>query len=210
VAVLLDHGRDLETVVRAIRSGATSVMYDGSTLPLAENVENTRVVVRLARAMGIAVEAEVGHVAQGADYVGLGGKDDSLLTRPEEAAEFVRLTGVDALAVAVGTAHGVYVGKSPEIDFERLHAIREAVTVPLVMHGGSGTGDDKLARAVAGGIRKINIYTDSALEAKRRIRKALAEEPEKTAFVDMVADAKAAFKEVSARYMDLFGSSGKA
>lgn len=210
VAVLLDHGRTVETCVRAIRSGATSVMYDGSVLPFAENVENTRLVVRLARAVGVAVEAEVGHVVH--ENEAAEGSDDAgrLLTRPEEAAEFVRLTGVDALAVAVGTVHGVYSGRAPAIDYDRLTAISRAVPVPLVIHGGSGTGEERLAKAIACGVAKVNIYTDMALAAKRRIQSALEQAPESTRLTDILAAAKDEFKAVAARYMDVFGSAGKA
>jgi len=210
VAIILDHGRTFEGEVRAIRSGATSVMFDGSVLPFAENVERTREVVKIAHAAGVAVEAEVGHVGQGADYAGIESERDQLFTKPEQAVEFVRLTGVDALAVAVGTAHGVYVGKSPELDYDRLASIREVVPVPLVLHGGSGTGDAKLAKAVENGIAKVNIYTDMGMAARDRVRAMLSEKGDKAKFIDVLLDAKAAFKEISGHYMDVFGSTGKA
>jgi ketose-bisphosphate aldolase len=159
VALHLDHGGSYELAERCIKAGYTSVMFDGSSLPFAENCALTRRVVELAHPMGISVEGELGHVAHNEDPEA----DDitALYTRPEDALRFVAETGVDALAVAVGTAHGFYKGEV-RLDFERLDRIRDAVgeRVALVLHGGSGVPEELLRRAVAHGISKINFGTE--------------------------------------------------
>jgi len=157
VALHLDHGGSYELAARCIDAGYTSVMIDGSTLPFDENCALTRRVVELARAAGVSVEGELGHVAHNDD----GPSDpEAMLTRPEDAARFVAATGVDALAVAVGTAHGFYRG-TVRIDFDRLRRIGEAVPeTALVLHGGSGVPDELLREAVRNGIRKINFGTE--------------------------------------------------
>lgn len=210
VVIHLDHGRTFEGFVRAIRSGATSLMFDGSVMPFEENVARTQELVRIAHAVGLPVEAEIGRVGQGADYVNIVSDRERFFTRPSQAVEFVERTGVDALAVAVGTAHGVYVGGTPRIEFDRLSSIREATRVPLVLHGGSSTRDQNLARAVACGITKVNIATDMSLAAKARIKQALAADEGKMSLRDLLSEAKAAFRDVAAHYMDVFGSTGKA
>lgn len=157
VALHLDHGGSYELAARCIDAGYTSVMIDGSTLPFDENCALTRRVVELARPAGVSVEGELGHVAHNDD----GPSDpEAMLTRPEDAARFVAATGVDALAVAVGTAHGFYRG-TVRIDFDRLRRIGEAVPeTALVLHGGSGVPDELLREAVRNGIRKINFGTE--------------------------------------------------
>jgi fructose-bisphosphate aldolase class II len=156
VAVHLDHGQELEQVVKAIRAGFTSVMVDRSTLPFDKNVEAVKEIVTFAHAVGVTVEAELGHVGQGCDYTET---KDQGLTDPNEAIQFVEMTGVDCLAVAVGTSHGVYKGK-PELQFDLLGKLNHAVDVPLVLHGCSGTGDENLKKAIGYGITKLNLYTD--------------------------------------------------
>lgn len=163
VCVNLDHGTDPAYVYKAIRLGFTSVMYDGSALPYAENLENTRKVVEFAHGAGVSVEAELGHVmtlADGAPIAEKGSADPrDFFTRPEEAAAFVAAAGVDALAVAFGTVHGFYTA-APVLDFEVVRAVRRATGgLPLVMHGGSGVSKDDYRKAVRAGIRKINYYT---------------------------------------------------
>jgi len=205
VAIILDHGRSYESCIRALRAGMTSVMFDGSSLPYGENVAITREVVRVAHAVGVTVEGEIGHVGQGAEYE----KGQEVLTKPEEAAQFVADTGVDALAVAVGTAHGKYKGE-PKIHYDLLSTIYDTVKMPLVLHGGSSTGDERLKRSIDYGIAKVNIYTDMAEEAKRRIKKALDERWDKVRLNDLIHETRGAFKDVSGHYMQLFGSTGRA
>ena len=157
----LDHAFALEDIREAIDIGFTSVMIDASREEWAVNIQRTSEVVQMAHAVGVAVESELGHVAVGGQY---GAQEDQSdqhgwLTEPEQAVEFVRQTGVDALAVAVGTIHGVYKGE-PNLDFERLKTIHQLVEVPLVLHGASGTGHENLRKAVQLGIRKINVFSE--------------------------------------------------
>jgi len=208
VATILDHGRTYESCLRALRAGMTAVMFDGSTLPLSENIAITCEVVRAAHALGVTVEGEVGHVGRGkqaAEEV----VDTTRLTDPAEAVEFARATGVDALAVAVGTAHGLYRG-TPHIDYDLLGRLAEAVDVPLVLHGGSSTGDERLRQAVLGGICKVNIFTDMSVKAVENMRALLGKEGEGATVLKLFGAAKAGFAEVSAHYMHLFGSVGRA
>ena len=157
VALHLDHGASYDLAARCVEAGYTSVMIDGSKLPFDENVEVTRRVVEMAHAAGVSVEGELGHVAHNEE----GGDITRFYTRPEDAARFVEATGADALAVAVGTAHGFYKGEV-RLDFGRLARIRDAVgdAAALVLHGGSGVPDELLRRAVSCGIRKINFGTE--------------------------------------------------
>lgn len=205
VALILDHGRSFESCMRGMRAGITSVMFDGSSLPYAENVRVTKEVVRAARALGITTEAEIGQVGQGAEYE----RGDAALTDPAEALRFVEETGVDSLAVAVGTAHGQYHGE-PRIHYDLLADIHAAVRLPLVLHGGSSTGDDRLRQSIQHGVAKINVYTDMAQEAKVRIRRLFDERYDEIRLNDMIQETRAAFKDVSAHYIRLFGSAGKA
>lgn len=166
VILHLDHTYDFETVKRAIGAGFHSVMIDGSKLPFEENVALTCQVVQYAHERNVAVEGELGNIG-GADKLETGG-DELLYTVPEQAAEFVRRTGCDTLAVSVGTAHGVYPTKNPSIDFERLANIRDLIDTPLVLHGGSGLPMETVRRAIClkdgkGGIVKLNIATDLEL-----------------------------------------------
>jgi len=209
VALILDHGRSLEAVVRAIRAGATAVMLDASTKPYEENVSLTRQAAEIAHWAGVSAEGEIGHVGQGAEYGRIDEDRQRLFTQPDQAVEFVERTGVDALAVAVGTAHGHYVG-TPRLDFDLLARLRERVSTPMVLHGGSSSGDDNLRRAATLGVAKINIYTDMATAARQRMQALLAEDPRKVHFGRVLVEAKLAFKEVSAHYMDVFGSTGRA
>ncbi|HEX7976186.1 MAG TPA: class II fructose-bisphosphate aldolase [Anaerolineales bacterium] len=162
----LDHTQEFPMIQRAIRAGFQSVMIDASARPLEENIRLTREVVEHAHARGVSVEAELGRIgsADGLES----GRDDELYTSPEEAAYFVRQTGVDALAVSVGTIHGVYQVRQPKIDIERLKAIRALVSIPLVLHGGSGNPPELIRAAIqlpGGGVSKINIATDLELAA---------------------------------------------
>ena len=145
VAINLDHGATYEDAIDAIAAGFTSIMVDRSSLPYEENVAQVKELVKVAHATGVSVEAELGHVGQGDNYA-VDGKQ--ALTDPAEAKKYIEETGIDMLAVAVGTAHGEYIG-TPHIDFDRLAAIKEAVgqDFPLVLHGGSGSGDENLAKA---------------------------------------------------------------
>jgi ketose-bisphosphate aldolase len=158
VALHLDHGMTYSVIVNAIKNGFTSVMIDASSKSFEENVRLTKEIVKVAHAVNVAVEAEIGHVGAGENYENHE-KTESMYTKTEEAVKFVELTNIDSLAVSVGTAHGSYTG-IPEINFERLKEIHEKVSVPLVLHGGSSTGDENLRKCVEFGISKINLFTD--------------------------------------------------
>jgi ketose-bisphosphate aldolase len=166
----LDHGDSMEQVDAALAGGYTSVMLDYSARPHAENAAALREVVRKARPRGVTVEGEIGHVGK-ADHAAAEGAGASTLTVPAEAAAYAAETGVDALAVSIGNAHGQYT-KLPRFDFDRLAAIRAAVPVPLVLHGGSGTPDEDIRRAIGLGIAKVNVATDLV----RTIRESLREQ----------------------------------
>ncbi|HEV2863220.1 MAG TPA: class II fructose-bisphosphate aldolase [Pyrinomonadaceae bacterium] len=171
VALHLDHGASYDLAARCVEAGYTSVMIDGSKLPFDENVEVTRRVVEMAHAAGVSVEGELGHVAHNEE----GGDISRFYTRPDTASRFVEATGADALAVAVGTAHGFYKGEV-RLDFERLGQIRDAVgdRAALVLHGGSGVPDELLRRAVSCGIRKINFGTELKNAFTLAVRRSLS------------------------------------
>lgn len=168
IAINLDHGKNYHDMILGIRSGFTSIMVDRSSLPYEENVTQTKEVVKMCHELNISVEAELGHVGQGEQYDTDG---ISNLTVPEEAAQFIKETGVDCLAVAIGTAHGRYSGV-PHIDFDRLAKIVELCPdTPLVLHGGSGTGDANLKKAVHSGIQKVNLATELVVAGRDTLAK---------------------------------------
>ncbi|MGB7070396.1 MAG: class II fructose-bisphosphate aldolase [Pyrinomonadaceae bacterium] len=174
VALHLDHGASLELAERCIGVGYSSVMIDGSKLPFDENVELTRRVVEIAHAADVSVEGELGHVTQNADNANI----SDFFTRSDDAAKFVAETGVDALAVAVGTAHGFYKGEV-RLDFERLREIRDAVgDTALVLHGGSGVPDELMKEAIRNGIAKINFGTELKNAFTLAVKKSLSESDE--------------------------------
>ena len=172
IVLHLDHGQDFDFLHRAIELGFTSVMLDASMKDMDENIRLTKEVVAYAHTQGVSVEAEIGHVGGASEGVE-GETSESVYTTVEEAVAFVEATGVDSLAVSVGTSHGVYKSnKTPELNFERLRALAATVPVPLVLHGGSGTGDENLRRAVRDGITKLNVYTDFLVGAMAEIKAA--------------------------------------
>lgn len=164
VAVHLDHTYHFETIMRALRCGFGSVMYDGSRTTYEENVRISAEIARVAHAMGVGLECELGCVGGLAD--GDSQVDENIYTDPDMASSFVELTKTDFLAVSIGTLHGVYAAK-PRLDIERLAAIRRKVEVPLVLHGGSGLSDSDFRATITGGINKVNVYTDIILAAKQ-------------------------------------------
>lgn len=155
VAVHFDHGLTVENTIKAMELGFSSVMFDASTLPVEENIQAVRAMTERAHGRGVSVEAELGHVGDAQ----LQDAGEDCFTQPEEAARFAEATGVDALAVAFGTAHGAY-KRQPRLDFDRLAQIARITPTPLVMHGGSGLSEPDFKRAVAEGVTKINIFTD--------------------------------------------------
>ncbi|MEE1224216.1 MAG: class II fructose-bisphosphate aldolase [Clostridia bacterium] len=204
VCLHFDHGTDYAKIMKAIDNGFSSVMYDGSALPFEENIANTKEVSKVAHALGLTVEAELGHVGQGDDCDG----DDyrEMFTKVDEVNEFIERADVDALAVAVGTAHGPYKTK-PQLDLQRLSEIYAVSKKPLVLHGGSGLTDDDFRNTIKNGIRKVNICTEICNAAYNSYCESKAKG---IPFEAAVIEAREAVKASVARFMRLFGSSGKA
>jgi fructose-bisphosphate aldolase class II len=230
VAMHLDHGGDFETAVKCIDAGFTSVMIDGSFLNFEENVALTKRVVSIARPKGVSVEAELGKLA-GVEERSVEEKE-TILTDPETAVEFVEKTGVDTLAVAIGTSHGAYKFKSEaKLDLERLKVINEKINIPLVLHGASsvpqwivekankygaelsgakGIPEEQIKKAISLGIAKINIDTDLRLAFTATVREVLTNLPKNFDPRKILGPAREAMKEVAKGKMRLFGSAGKA
>jgi fructose-bisphosphate aldolase class II len=205
LSLMLDHGTSVEMCLKALDQGFIDVMYDGSALPLEENIANTRQVVEAAHAKGAAVEAELGHVGQGDEYASFGAKGQGF-TEPAAVEQFVAETGVDILAVAIGTAHGNY-QKAPELDLELLAEIRMRCDVPLALHGGSGLSDDQFRAAIKAGICKINVFTDLAEAAFSEVRQAVESEKDKIFGVSNAV--RASFCRRCAHHIDIFGAAEK-
>ena len=208
IAVCLDHGNDPERILYSIKNGFSSIMYDGSLLPFEENTAKTKEIVDLAHKLGIAVEGELCHVgmASRGDQ-----KDESIYTDPEKAALFASVTGVDALAIAVGTAHGEYPeGLVPHIAFDRIRACKKATgNLPIALHGGSGSGDENIIKAVEAGINKINVVTDAFNAARNYLRTTLENNP-KTGYMDLMVGEEQEVKRFISHWIDISGSAGKA
>ncbi len=214
VAVLLDHGKSFSAVIKAMHYGFNAVMYDGSSLSYEDNLKNTAEIVKIARELNVSVEAELGHVARPKSAGADGDEDDSIIddkslyTDPFQAEEFVLKTGVDALAIAFGTAHGVYL-KKPLLDFQRLSAIRKAVDVPLVMHGGSGLADKDFSNSIMRGICKINYYTGMAQKSAQGIRDKLNSSKDMFFYHNILVWSIQEIKKDVQNTMRLFGSSNR-
>jgi len=176
IALHLDHGNSLDLAIKCIDAGYTSVMIDGSMLPFNENVSLVKQVVEYAHKKQVQVEAELGHISGVEENIS---SSHEVLTDPKEAAEFVNRTGVDSLAIAVGTAHGVYKGK-PEIHFDIIQNIRQLVNVPLVLHGCSGVPEEDVKQAIKCGICKINIATDIKIAFADELKKFFVSQPDET------------------------------
>lgn len=208
VALHLDHGTDFDQVVRCIRSGFTSVMYDGSKLPLEENIAITRKVLDMTRPIGVSLEAELGKIGGTEDNVHVSEKE-VMYTDPEEARYFVEQTGVQSLAIAIGTAHGQYKGE-PQLDFDRLAKIKALVKIPIVLHGSSGVPDESIRRAVELGVRKVNIDTNIREAFVGEMRRVMIEKPEEIDPRKILGPAREAATAIISEKIRLFGSSGKA
>lgn len=223
VAINLDHGGDYEDIIKALAMDFTSVMVDRSFKPFEENVKEVSEIVKVAHALGKSVEAELGHVGtnvdSGSDATGHGtivATDEErkkTLTRVDEAIEFVKLTGVDCLAVAIGTVHGLYPkGFEPKIEFDLLHELNEKLDVPLVVHGGSGSGDENLAKMCREGINKVNICNDLLKKGRENIANNIKPENE-TMMQKLMTPLPSyylGYGEMLEHYMELLGSARKA
>ncbi len=200
----LDHGPGELEVTRALRFGATGIMLDGSTLPFEENIALTGQVVKTCSYLGIGVEGELGHIGTVNDE----GMDE--FTCPEDAARFVKETGVSCLAVLVGNAHGRY-KKPPKLDIERIAALREATGgLPLVLHGGSGIPDEEIRQAVAAGIRKMNVATDVCYAFLDRVHEELHDPKRSVAVDNFMKQPIEAVKQFCLTRIELVGAKGKA
>lgn len=205
----LDHGHSLEECMNVIRAGFTSVMIDGSTLPYEENVALTKQVVELAHMVGVDVEAEIGTIGKIDNSTDEGGVDEVTYTDPEEVVDFIGKTGADSLAVAIGTAHGIYPkGFDPKLRLDILEEIVKVSPVPLVLHGGSGNPDDEIRRACEIGIQKVNISSDFKHAYFQAVGKVI--ETGEIVPAKVLTPGIEAAKEVIAHKMELFGSTGKA
>jgi fructose-bisphosphate aldolase class II len=227
----LDHGKDLEVIRSCVEKGFTSVMIDGSHLPFQENIDVTKKVVEMASPRGVSVEGELGRLKGIEEKVSVSDQE-AFLTDPQAAEEFVKKTGVDSLAVAIGTSHGAYKFKGEsKLDFERLAEIGRRVDIPLVLHGASGVPkpilekaerfgaklpgakgipDEAIQRAISLGICKINIDTDLRLSFVGAIREVLTTKPEEFDPRKIIGPGREAIKQTVQSKMRLFGSSGKA
>ncbi len=209
VVLNLDHGLHFEAVVQALRLGFTSVMFDGSTLDYEENVRQTREVVKMCHAVGVSVEGELGAVGGDEGGALYGHADEAFFTDPAKARDFVDRTGIDALAVAIGNAHGKYKGE-PKLDFARLEAIRQQTGLPLVLHGGSGISDADFRRAISLGIHKINFYTGMSQAALAAVDKSMtARDQIYDEFAELMLSIEQAITDIVAEQMRVFGSEGK-
>jgi fructose-bisphosphate aldolase class II len=204
VVVHYDHGLTFDRCMEALKLGFSSVMFDGSTKDYETNIRETCEIVKIAHSFGASVEGEIGHV-------GLSGIDDvnaceDMYTTPDEAEEYIKATGVDALAIAIGTAHGVYKSK-PKLNIERLKKIRGRIDVPLVLHGGSGLSDDDFQTTIREGIAKMNIFTDLCLAGDKAMREGLEIG---LGYLETRSLKVRYIKEAVMNKIRLFGSEGKA
>lgn len=204
VVLHYDHGLTDKKIVEALKLGFSSIMYDCSTDTYEHNIQRVAEMVKIAGMFGASVEAELGHV--GANEVGEGNTDDSIYTQPEQAKDFVDRTNVDALAVAIGTAHGAYKSK-PKLDIRRLAEIANMITTPLVLHGGSGLTEEDFKNCVANGIRKINIFTDINCAAARAAYECYQEGCGLTDLQNQITEA---VKMETMKKMRIFGSENRA
>ncbi len=219
VCIHLDHATDFEDIKQAIDAGFTSVMYDGSVLPFEQNAENTKKVVDYAHKFGVSVEAELGHVCDAIAGTGedamMGNTDakeenpEDSLTDPKEVEKFIEITNVDALAVAVGTAHGVY-RSTPTLRLDRLDEINKISKAPLVLHGGSGTPDDQVKEAISLGITKINIFSEVLNGLNTGLKDKLNDIQNMSMWpVFVYEEANARMREVIRNKIRTFGSNGR-
>lgn len=208
IALHLDHGSSFEVVMKCIQAGFSSVMFDGSHYPFEENVRLTKEVVRAAHAVGVSVEGELGTIGGVEDDVNVN-SSEAALAKPEEAIRFYEETKVDALAIAVGTAHGLYKGE-PRIRFDIIEEVSRHIDVPIVLHGGSGVPDEAIQRAIALGVGKINVNTENQVACTATVRNLLEENETMIDPRKYWGPAREAIKEVVIRKIRLFGSSDKA
>lgn len=208
IALHLDHGSSFEVAMACIRAGFSSVMFDGSHHPYEENIRLTKEIVKAAHAMGVSVEGELGTIGGVEDDISVD-EEHANLAKPEEAIRFYEETGVDCLAIAVGTAHGMYKGE-PKIHYDIIEKVAQAIPVPIVLHGGSGVPDDMIRESIQAGVGKINVNTENQVACTAAIREILAKDAKVYDPRKYLTPARAAMKEVVREKIRLFGSSNKA
>lgn len=209
IAIHWDHGATYEQILQAIRYGFTSVMIDGSLKPFEENIAISKKVTDSAHVLGVSVEGELGTIG-GNDSYAEAGAAEIIYTDPEDAVRFVEQTGVDSLAVAIGTFHGLYPAHlKPELKLDLLKEIKCRVQIPLVLHGGSGNPDDEIREAARIGINKINISTDIKVAYHNEMREVLGNDPKVREPNAIQPACIEAMKVVAAQKIELFGAVGK-
>lgn len=197
----LDHCKEFDTIVNAIKAGFTSVMYDGSALPFEENMRRTKEVVKVAHAANVSVEAELGSIAAGHKSHEGGGPE--IYTNPEDAKQFVEKTGIDALAVSIGTVHGLYKGE-PKISITTLKEINGLVDIPLVLHGGSGTPENTIKQCINNGIRKINVNTEISVAVMDSLKMGFEQDSKFIHLSQLMLNELEVMKQVVSKYMKVF------
>ncbi len=209
MAIHLDHGSEMSQIFRAIRTGFTSVMIDASHMSFEDNVAISKKVVELAHPLGISVEAELGTIGTtGNDAEG--GSDEIIYTKPDDAVKFVEATGVDTLAIAIGTAHGIYPkGFKPELKLDLLSEIKSKVSIPLVLHGGSANPDEEIAESVKRGINKINISSDIKDAFYQQLRITLGNDEKVREPFELYVESIDVMKKVIDQKIDLFNDADK-
>ncbi len=203
VVVHYDHGLTFDRCIEALKLGFTSIMFDGSAKDYETNLKETAEIVKIAHSMGVSVEGEIGHVGQALTN---DGALTDMYTTPKEALDYVAATGVDALAIAIGTAHGAYKQK-PMLDITRLRDIRDTINTPLVLHGGSGLSDDDFKNTIANGIAKVNIFTDLCIAGNNAMKDGLEKELEYLEIRNLKVEY---IKEAVKKKIRLFGCENKA
>ncbi len=208
IALHLDHGSTFDISMKVIHGGFSSVMFDGSHHPYEENVEITKKIVETAHAMGISVEGELGTIGGTEDDISVD-EENARLADPKEAIRFYKETNVDALAIAVGSAHGMYIGE-PKLHYEIIEAVSKEIDIPLVLHGGSGIPDESVKKAISLGIGKVNVNTENQIVMTNTIREIFAKNQNVYDPRKYLGPARDAIKEVVRGKIRLFGSNGKA
>jgi fructose-bisphosphate aldolase class II len=208
IALHLDHGSTFEVAMKCIRAGFSSVMFDGSHYTLEENIRLTKEVVKAAHAMGVSVEGELGTIGGVEDDINVD-EEHANLAKPEEAIRFYEETGVDCLAIAVGTAHGMYKGEV-KIHYDIIEMVSKAIPVPIVLHGGSGVPDEAIRLSIQAGVGKINVNTENQVACTDAIRQVLSQDSKVYDPRKYLTPARKAMVEVVQTKIRLFGSSNQA
>lgn len=208
VTLHLDHAENAELIFQCIDAGFTSVMIDASKKPYKDNIAITREIVKYAHQRNVSVEAELGKVGGVEDNVSVSTRE-ATLTNPKDVPEFIARTGIDALAIAIGTVHGFY-KEDPLLDFERLEKIRSMTDIPLVLHGGTGLTDEDFKRCVKSGMSKINVGTELKYCCSQTVRKSVENQPNQIDIRKLVGPARKNCEEIVLKKIELFGSQDKA